>query len=143
MASSRSARRIVEAVDGYGSGGVSATAIALRSSHRESDYHERMHDDAEELERLSMMVLLICFGAAGRLATSCAASPGRLVGFSLAALLPVRPVSGWLGTVGSDHGRGERAASAPARSFAVLGWASRATSIPMCFLGCRPTPRPR
>lgn len=100
---------VVQVVDGYGFIGVFAAAVALRSSHRESDYHERMHDYAEELERLAMMVLLVCFGAAlagGHLLRGLTWSAAA---FAMAALLVVRPLSGWLGTMGSGHGRGERA----------------------------------
>ncbi len=53
----------VQAVDGYGFIGVFAAALALRASNRGHDYHRTMHDYAEELERILMMVLLVGFGA--------------------------------------------------------------------------------
>ena len=48
----------VQFLDGYGFIGVFAAALALRSSSRRHEYHRKMHDYAEELERLLMMVLL-------------------------------------------------------------------------------------
>ena len=68
-----------------------------------------MHDYAEELERLMMMVLLVCFGAALAVGGLLRGLTWPAAGFSMAALLLVRPLSGWLGTVGSSHSRGVRA----------------------------------
>ncbi|OWK21201.1 hypothetical protein AJ88_20205 [Mesorhizobium amorphae CCBAU 01583] len=39
-------------------------AVALRSVERQHEYHENLHAFAEQIERLLMMVLLVCFGAA-------------------------------------------------------------------------------
>ena len=100
---------IVQAIDGYGFVGVFAAAVALRSSHRDSDYHERMHDFAEELERLLMMVLLVCFGAALVSGHLLRGLTWPSAAFAMTALLLVRPLSGWLGTAGSGLNRGERA----------------------------------
>lgn len=100
---------LVQAIDGYGFVGVFAAAVALRSSHRDSDYHERMHGFVEELERLMMMVLLVCFGAALVSGHLLRGLTWPAVAFAMTALLLVRPLSGWLGTAGSGLGRGERA----------------------------------
>ena len=39
-------------------------ALTLRSVERGHRYHESLHDFAEQIERLLMMVLLVFFGAA-------------------------------------------------------------------------------
>ena len=100
---------IVQAVDGYGFVGVFAAALTLRASNSGHDYHRKMHDYAEELERLLMMVLLVGFGFA--------LIGGGLLGgltwpaavFVALALLVVRPLCGWVGLAGSGLPTEERA----------------------------------
>ena len=43
---------------------VFVAALALRAAERSHRYHEKLHDFAEQVERLLMMVLLILFGGA-------------------------------------------------------------------------------
>ena len=100
---------IVQIADGYGFVGVFSAALALRASHHSHDYHRKMHAYAEELERLLMMVLLVGFGVA-------LAGGGLLDGltwpaaaFVVLALVAVRPVSGWIGLLGSGLPADERA----------------------------------
>jgi NhaP-type Na+/H+ or K+/H+ antiporter len=99
----------VESAHGYGFIGVFVAALALRSTHRSHAYHTKMHDYAEELERLLMMVLLVGFGAAlvGGGLLQALAWPS--VAFALLALFVVRPLSGWLSLVGSGRPASERA----------------------------------
>ncbi|CAO4151707.1 cation:proton antiporter [Methylorubrum extorquens] len=99
----------VEIAHGYGFVGVFVTALAFRSAHRGHDYHHKMHDYAEELERLLMMVLLVGLGSA-------VAGGGLLVdltwegaAFAALALFVVRPVCGWLSLLGSGRPASERA----------------------------------
>lgn len=99
----------VEMAHGYGFIGVFVAAVALRSAHHSHDYHHKMHDYAEELERLLMMVLLVGFGAT--------LTSGGLLGtltwqcllFAALALFVVRPVCGWLSLLGSGRPASERA----------------------------------
>ncbi|MGX9978635.1 cation:proton antiporter [Methylobacterium fujisawaense] len=100
---------IVEAADGYGFIGVFAAALALRSSSRGHGYHRKMHDYAEELERLLMMVLLVGFGAVLVGGGLLEALTWQAALFALIALLVVRPLSGWIGMLGSDRALEERA----------------------------------
>ncbi len=100
---------IVEAADGYGFIGVFAAALALRSSSRGHGYHRKMHDYAEELERLLMMVLLVGFGAVLIGGGLLEALTWQAALFALIALLVVRPLSGWIGMLGSDRALEERA----------------------------------
>jgi hypothetical protein len=50
---------VTEIAHGYGFLAVFVAALALRSTERGSQYHQKLHDFAEELERLLMMVLLV------------------------------------------------------------------------------------
>ncbi|MCJ2109145.1 cation:proton antiporter [Methylobacterium sp. E-041] len=100
---------IVQAVDGYGFVGVFAAALALRSSSRGHDYHRKMHDYAEELERLLMMVLLVGFGFALSGGGLLAGLTWPAAAFVALALLIVRPLSGWIGLAGSGLPTDEKA----------------------------------
>lgn len=100
---------VVEVAHGYGFIGVFVAALALRSAHRGHDYHHKMHDYAEELERLLMMVLLVGFGAALAGGGLLKALTWQGVAFALLALFVVRPVCGWLSLLGSGRPAVERA----------------------------------
>ncbi|MCJ2061602.1 cation:proton antiporter [Methylobacterium sp. J-088] len=100
---------IVQAVDGYGFVGVFAAALALRASNSGHDYHRKMHDYAEELERLLMMVLLIGFGVTLGGGGLLSGLTWPAVAFVALALLVVRPVCGWVGFAGSGLPSDERA----------------------------------
>ncbi|GEL41519.1 cation transporter [Methylorubrum extorquens] len=99
---------VVEVAHGYGFIGVFVAALALRSAHRGHDYHHKMHDYAEELERLLMMVLLVGFGAALTGGGLLKVLTWQGVAFALLALFVVRPICGWLSLLGSDHPAVER-----------------------------------
>ena len=53
-----------ELLHGYGFLSVFITAVAFRSFERKHQYHTRLHEFSEQIERLVMMILLVCFGAA-------------------------------------------------------------------------------
>ena len=55
---------VTELVHGYGFLAVFVAALAMRSAERQHRYHDRLHDFAEQTERLLMMVLLVLFGGA-------------------------------------------------------------------------------
>lgn len=99
----------VQALDGYGFIGVFAAALALRSSSRGHEYHRKMHDYAEELERLLMMVLLVGFGAVLVSGGLLRALTWPAVAFALVALLVVRPLCCWIGLLGSGRSTEDRA----------------------------------
>lgn len=99
----------VQAVDAYGFVGVFAAALGLRSSSRGHAYHRKMHDYAEELERLLMMVLLVGFGAVLVGGGLLQALTWPAVAFALIGLLVVRPVSCWIGLIGSGRSLADRA----------------------------------
>jgi len=89
-----------EIVHGYGFLAVFICALTIRAAEREDDFHEEMHDFAEQIERLLMMLLLVLFG--GALANGLLDAltwTDALVG--LAILFIVRPVVGYLSLIGS------------------------------------------
>jgi NhaP-type Na+/H+ or K+/H+ antiporter len=100
---------IAELLHGYGFLSVFVSALALRAAERNHDYHEKLHDFAEQLERLLMMVMLVLFGGAitsGLLN----ALTWEAVAYSLIAILVVRPMSGLLSLVASPVPATERLA---------------------------------
>jgi NhaP-type Na+/H+ or K+/H+ antiporter len=96
-------------VHGYGFLAVFVAAVTFRSVERGHEYHEKLHDFAEQLERLMMMILLVGFGGA-------VSSGGLLQGLSwqvivlaLLVIFVVRPLAGWISLAGSPHPAGEKA----------------------------------
>ena len=90
---------LTEMIQCYGFLAVFVTALTLRHSHREHDFHLDMHHITEQVERLAMMVLLILFGGAlvsGLLAPLTWSD----VLAAVVILLIVRPVTGMLGLIG-------------------------------------------
>ncbi len=91
---------LAEVVHGYGFLAVFVCALTIRASEREDDFHEEMHDFAEQIERLIMMLLLVLFG--GALANGLLDSLtwfDALIG--LAILFIVRPLAAMASFVGS------------------------------------------
>lgn len=98
-----------ELANGYGFLAVFVAALALRSAERGSKYHQKLHDFAEELERLLMMALLVAFGGAMAAGGLFRALTWQAVAFALLAIFLVRPLSGWIGLLGSGRPPAERA----------------------------------
>ncbi len=91
---------LVEVAGGYGFLAVFVAARAIRSAERSHDYHQVLHDFAEQIERLLTVLLLLLFGGAvvsGLLAPL--TWPAALVG--LALVFVVRPLAGWLSLRGA------------------------------------------
>lgn len=89
-----------ELVHGYGFLAVFVAAVAFRSVERRHHYHENLHDFAEQIERLVMMVLLVCFGAAIAEGSIFGALSWRVVAAAALILFVVRPLSGWVSLAG-------------------------------------------
>ncbi|NBJ09374.1 cation:proton antiporter [Microvirga arsenatis] len=101
---------LTEMVKGYGFLAVFVAALALRATEPEHEYHQKLHDFAEELERLMMMVLLVLFGGAMTGGGLFDALTWPAAAFGLLALFVVRPLAGWVSLVGTDPPPGEKAA---------------------------------
>jgi sodium/hydrogen antiporter len=90
----------VELAGGYGFLAVFVAARAIRSAERSHEYHQVLHDFAEQVERLLTVLLLLLFGGAvvggllGELTWQAA-------GVGLALVFVVRPLVGWLALRGA------------------------------------------
>jgi len=101
---------LCEMAHGYGFLGVFVAALALRATEREHEYHRRLHDFAEELERLLMTVLLVLLGGAitgGGLFDGLNWGAGA---FAAAAIFVVRPLAGWISLIGVGRPAAEKLA---------------------------------
>lgn len=90
---------LAEMLNCYGFLAVFVTALTLRRSHRNHDFHHDMHAITEQIERLAMMVLLILFGGAlvsGMLRTL----QWQDAIAAIVIILLVRPVAGLIGLAG-------------------------------------------
>ncbi|MDO9710447.1 cation:proton antiporter [Paracraurococcus lichenis] len=100
---------LTQLVHGYGFVAVFVAAVAMRAAERNHQYHDRLHDFAEQTERLLMMVLLVLFG--GALAGGLL-SPLTWEGVAAALLFVflVRPLAGLVSLAGAPAPWDERAA---------------------------------
>ncbi|MEH1017050.1 cation:proton antiporter [Micromonospora sp. CPCC 206060] len=91
---------LVEVAGGYGFLAVFCAARAIRAAERSHEFHNVLHDFAEQVERLLTVLLLLLFGGAvvgGLLAPL--TWQAALVG--LALLFVLRPLFGWLSLRGA------------------------------------------
>jgi NhaP-type Na+/H+ or K+/H+ antiporter len=97
---------LVEVAGGYGFLAVFVAARAIRAAERSHDFHQVLHDFAEQTERLLTVLLLLLFGGAvvgGLLAPL--TWPAALAG--LALIFVIRPLSGFLSLRGAPGRRAE------------------------------------
>ena len=98
---------VSELVHCYGFFAVFVTALTLRSAHRDHEFQRDMHDITEQVERIAMMVLLLAFG--GALAGGLLARIGWTeILAALIILFVVRPLTGWVGLIGTRATTSER-----------------------------------
>jgi NhaP-type Na+/H+ or K+/H+ antiporter len=102
---------LTELAHGYGFLAVFVAALAIRNAEREHEYHETLHEFAEQTERLLMMVLLVLFGGAIAGGLLAPLSWGGVVA-ALLFVFVVRPVIGLVSLVGIKEPLRERAAIA-------------------------------
>jgi len=98
---------LTELTGGYGFVSVFLAAVAFRASERESIFHEQLHDFAEQIERLLMMVVLVCLGSIAVSGQLLAHIDWRVIVVAVLALVLVRPLLGWISLIGSGHPHGE------------------------------------
>jgi sodium/hydrogen antiporter len=98
---------LTEIIHCYGFLAVFVTALTLRASHRDHEFHQDMHDLVEQVERVAMMIILLLFG--GALALGLLAPLG-LVDYAIAlvVILIVRPLAGMAGMIGMPATWGEK-----------------------------------
>lgn len=98
---------MTELIHGYGFVAVFIAAVAFRDFEREHDFHEELHDFAEQIERLLMMVLLVCLGSIAVSGPLLANIDWRVMAVAVLTLVVVRPILGWLSLLGSSRSTGE------------------------------------
>ena len=99
---------IAETFYAYGFLAVFVSALVLRNSERNHRYHEALHDFAEQVERLLMMLILVLFG--GAIATGIFSDlTWTDVAVALGIIFVIRPLAGWISLIGMEHSRRERA----------------------------------
>ncbi len=89
---------LTEMIQCYGFLAVFVTALTLRHSHPDHDFHRDMHDITEQIERLAMMVLLLLFGGA-LVSGLLAPLTWTDVFAAIVILVVVRPVTGMIGLI--------------------------------------------
>ncbi len=102
---------LTELAHGYGFLAVFCAAVTIRNGERGHEIHHRLHDFADEVERIATAALLVMFGASlvsGLLAPLTA--PMVLV--AVLAIVAVRPLAGLAGLAGKRSPTGERLAIA-------------------------------
>jgi NhaP-type Na+/H+ or K+/H+ antiporter len=100
---------LTQLIGGYGFVAVFLAAVAFRASERSHDFHEQLHAFAEQIERLLMMVLLVCFGSIAASGQLLAVVDWRVLVVVVLAIVVVRPIIGWVSLIGAGHASGETA----------------------------------
>ncbi len=99
-----------ELLHGYGFLAVFVAALAMRSVERRHDYHTQLHDFSEQIERLVMMILLVCFGAAIAEGSIFTHLTWQVAAVAAVTLFFVRPVAAGVSLIGLAASRPEKAA---------------------------------
>ncbi|MBE1488810.1 cation:proton antiporter [Plantactinospora soyae] len=98
---------LVELIGGYGFIAVFVTARAIRAAERSNEYHQVLHNFAEQVERLLTVLLLLLLG--GAVVTGLLAPlTWPAVAVALALVFVVRPLTGWLSLLGTPGRPAER-----------------------------------
>jgi NhaP-type Na+/H+ or K+/H+ antiporter len=98
---------LCETAQCYGFLGVFVAALGIRHAHRSHEFQRDMHDFAEQIERIAMMVGLLLFG--GTLVSGALAPLGWIDALAAGIiLLVVRPVAGAIGLLGFEAHRSEK-----------------------------------
>ncbi len=111
LAATLIAYAVTELAGGYGFLAVFVAALMIRRSEHKHEYHEVMHNFVGQVERLVTAVLLILFGGAITTGLLVASSWNEVL-VAAAIVLVIRPLTGWLGLMGTPAGRLERRAIA-------------------------------
>lgn len=91
---------VAELCNGYGFLAVFVAALVVRQHERDHEYHTTLSLFAEQCEKLLMALLLILLGGAVATGILGALSLQEIL-FALIFVLLVRPLAGWIGTIGT------------------------------------------
>ena len=97
---------LTELAEGYGFIAVFVAGMTLRRAESRHDFHRRLHDFSESIERALTAMLLVGLGAA--LPALWPALDLAHAAIGLALIFGVRPLVGWLALAGSAMPRRER-----------------------------------
>jgi sodium/hydrogen antiporter len=98
---------MTELAEGYGFLAVFTCACTIRAAERTHEYHQVLHDFAEQVERLLTVLLLLLFG--GAVATGLFdALTWQAAAVGVVLLFVVRPLAAWLSLLGGRARRPER-----------------------------------
>ncbi|MEE6262002.1 cation:proton antiporter [Plantactinospora sonchi] len=98
---------LIELVGGYGFIAVFVTARAIRAAERSHDYHQVLHNFAEQVERLLTVLLLLLFG--GAVVTGLLAPlTWSAAALAIVLIVVIRPLTGWLSLIGTPGRPAER-----------------------------------
>jgi sodium/hydrogen antiporter len=100
---------LTEMAHGYGFLAVFVAAVAFRSTERHHQYHEKLHDFIEQLERLLMMILLVLFGGALSKGGLLVEATWQVAAFALLTIFLVRPLISWISLLGRPEMPHEKA----------------------------------
>lgn len=99
-----------EMLHGYGFLAVFVAGLMLRrASGGDDEFNARLHDFADETERLLMMALLVVFGGMMTAGGLFAQVGWQEIAFALVAIFLVRPIAAWVSQIGVPIERPERA----------------------------------
>lgn len=98
-----------EMLHGYGFLAVFVAGLMLRRAAVGDEFNARLHDFADETERLLMMALLVVFGGMMTEGGLFALIGWREIAFALVAIFLIRPAAAWLSLIGVPMSGGERA----------------------------------
>lgn len=99
---------LTEYAHGYGFLAVFLMGLMLAKSSEGHEFNKRLHDFADETERLLMMLLLVFFGgmiASGGLFEAISI---ETIIFAVLAVIVIRPLIGWFSLLGSDKSNLEK-----------------------------------
>ena len=97
---------ITELIEGFGFIAVFLAGLTLRRSETNHDYHTKLHDFVEALERALTALLLVALGAA--IPTLLPHLDWQVVSISCVLLFVIRPIGAWLALSGTMLERRER-----------------------------------
>lgn len=95
---------VTELVEGYGFLAVFVAAQVLRAHERENEYHEVVHDFAEQVERLVNGVILVLLGAAVSDGLLSPLTPA-MVAIVVTMIVVIRPLTSTIALGGVSDGR--------------------------------------
>lgn len=99
---------ITELIHGYGFIAVFIAAITLRDAERNNEYHLKLHEFTDQIERICVAIVLILFG--GSIASGIL-SPltWELIVFAVVAILFIRPLCAYFSLFGTGLDKREKA----------------------------------